>query len=76
MACKAPLYKVESVKGMSFFIPSATVRRLPNILFRIDRNGLEWRKSVLAGMEWHGMELVGFCLIDWNDLEWRKLILA
>jgi hypothetical protein len=48
-------------------------------------NGLEWRKSVLAGLEWLGMEEVSFGLpriarnrrnwfwTDWNSLEWSNL---
>jgi hypothetical protein len=41
--------------------------------FLPDWNGLEWRKSVLAWLEWLGMEEVGFGL---NGLEFRKLVLA
>jgi hypothetical protein len=51
-------------------------------------NGLEWRKSVLARLEWLGIEEVGFGLIVmawnggsrfwpiWNGLEWQMLVLA
>jgi hypothetical protein len=48
-----------------------------------DLNVLEWRKSIFAGLEWLGMEEVGFVFTglacsgrsqfwsDWNILEWR-----
>jgi hypothetical protein len=51
-------------------------------------NSLEWKKSVLARLDWLGMEEVGFGLsrmawngvsqfwTDWNSLEWMKLVLT
>jgi hypothetical protein len=53
-----------------------------------DRNGFKLRKSLLARMEWLGMEEVGLELTGmdwnkiicffpfWNGLEWRKSVLA
>jgi hypothetical protein len=38
-------------------------------------NGLEWRKTIMTGLEWHGMEEVGFCP-DRNGLEWRMSVLS
>jgi hypothetical protein len=37
-----------------------------------DWSGLEWRKSVLACLEWPGMEEVSFGLtgIAWNGRSW------
>jgi hypothetical protein len=51
-------------------------------------NGLEWRKLVVARLEWLGIEEVSFGLTEmpgnegsrfwpeWNGLECRKLVLA
>jgi hypothetical protein len=53
-----------------------------------DYNGLEWRKSVLAGLEWLGLEEVNFSPTemawngrtqfwpDWNSLECWKSVMA
>jgi hypothetical protein len=40
-----------------------------------DWNSLDRRKSVLAELEWLGMEKVS-CGLTWNVLEWRKSGLA
>jgi hypothetical protein len=57
-------------------------------LFCPDWNSLDWRKSVLAFLEWPGMEDISFGLTgiawnggswfrpDWNGLKGRKSILT